>query len=187
MLKKIWVVLFLFSLIVAFTSCGGRTIPGTENGVYSRYNLHYIAGSHSNKGSFCNWTHCPSHAFVLYNTKLHVKSLSSTRLEFITDRGVAIMWEFDPGKAGMSSGEYINLITSPTPVNYEGLSNIDRKGIETGEALPGMSKQGVTIALGYPAKFRTPSLDSNQWIYWGGRFNTDTVQFDENGKVKAVK
>jgi hypothetical protein len=43
MARKIWVVLFLFSLIFALASCGGSKVSGTEGGVCSRYNLHYVA------------------------------------------------------------------------------------------------------------------------------------------------
>jgi outer membrane protein assembly factor BamE (lipoprotein component of BamABCDE complex) len=63
------------------------------------------------------------------------------------------------------------------------LSEVDRHGIEAGKALPGMSKQGVTIALGYPAKHKTPSLESNEWVYWTSAHDPITINFDQSGKV----
>ena len=182
MVRKIWVVLFLVSLVFALASCGGK-VSGTENGVYSRYNLHYVAEKGVNKGSYANWTNWPGHTFVPYNTKIQVRALSGKRIEFVTNNEVVIIWEFDPVRMEMSGSEYIKLITSPTPVSSEGLSEVDRKGIEAGKALPGMSKQGVMIALGYPAKHKTPSLENNRWTYWGGRNNSYAVEFDANGKV----
>ncbi|MCX5638587.1 MAG: hypothetical protein NTX52_12990, partial [Planctomycetota bacterium] len=127
-----------------------------------------------------NWL---GHAFVPYNTKIQVRALSGKKFEFVTNNRVVIIWEFDPAKMQMSGSEYIKLITSPTSVSYEGLSEVDRNGIEAGKALPGMSKQGVMIALGYPAKHKTPSLESNHWTYWTGRYGQITVDFDESGKV----
>lgn len=184
MVKKMLVVLFVLSLVFACSSCGGNKVPGTENGVYSRYNLHYVNVKGVNKGSYANWTRHVDHVMLPYNTKIQVKSLGSKKFEFVTDNGTKILWEFNPKNMGMSGIDYIKLITSPTPVNYEVLSDIDRKGIEAGKALPGMSKQGVMVALGYPAKHATPSLESNSWTYWGGRMDNYRVEFDESGKVK---
>jgi hypothetical protein len=185
MIKKIWSVLFLFSLIFAFASCSHHKVAGTENGVYSRYNLHYISEGGINKGSYLNLTDYPGHQFLPYNTKVQITILRRGRsFEITADNGTTISWSHE---LKISTHEYVNLLFSPTPVKYEGLSGIDSKGIEQGKALPGMSKQGVMIALGYPAKDRTPSTDMNAWIYWKGRRDTYVVEFDANGKVIAVK
>lgn len=62
------------------------------------------------------------------------------------------------------------------------LTEVEREGIRKGEALPGMRRQAVILAIGYPPRHRTPSLDSDRWIYWQSKFVTDTVLF-ENGVV----
>jgi hypothetical protein len=190
MLKKVLVVLFMASLVFTLASCGGNTVPGTENGVYSRYNIHYISAKGVNKGSYANWTDWPGHGFEPYNTKLQIKVSGWKKLIIVANSGKAIKtinWEIDLQNIGMSTSEYIKLITSPNPVSYEGLSEIDRQGIQEGKALPGMSKQGVMIALGYPAKHMTPSTDLNKWIYWKGRFNKLAVEFSTEGKVVSIK
>ena len=58
------------------------------------------------------------------------------------------------------------------------LSDVDRRGIHTGQALVGMTKQGVIFAIGYPPKSHTPSTDGNAWRYWHSRFDTFLVYFD---------
>ena len=58
------------------------------------------------------------------------------------------------------------------------LSDLDRRGIKTGQALVGMTKQGVIFAIGYPPKSHTPSTDGNAWRYWHSRFDTFLVYFD---------
>ncbi|MBP1750829.1 MAG: hypothetical protein H6Q52_3368, partial [Deltaproteobacteria bacterium] len=83
--------------------------------------------------------------------------------------------------------QYIDLITSSTPVSLGGLSEIDRKGISEGKVYSGMSKEGVRIAFGYPAPHKTPSLGSDTWIYWTNRFKTIAVHFDKQGKVESVR
>jgi len=64
------------------------------------------------------------------------------------------------------------------------LSSIDKKGIEEGKVLLGMSKQGVIIAIGYPPEFATPNpMKSNKWHYWYNRWTQFYVLFGKNGKV----
>lgn len=67
-----------------------------------------------------------------------------------------------------------------------GMNELDRKGIKEGMALVGMTKDAVAYALGYPARHQTPSLDSDNWKYWKGRFDTMLVSFSD-GKVSEVK
>jgi hypothetical protein len=60
------------------------------------------------------------------------------------------------------------------------------KGIEEGKAYPGMTREGILTALGYPATHRTPSLDAGTWVYWTNRFGTLAVEFDAKGNVTKV-
>ncbi len=62
----------------------------------------------------------------------------------------------------------------------------ERENILQGTVQAGMSKDAVIKALGYPPKFRTPSLDLNQWRYWRNRFGTMLVFFVD-GKVTGIK
>ena len=71
--------------------------------------------------------------------------------------------------------------------SLEKMSDLDRKGIAQGTALVGMSKRGVTLAMGYPPMHVNPSLDSDRWIYWRHRFNRVAVIFDEYGRVTSIE
>jgi hypothetical protein len=66
------------------------------------------------------------------------------------------------------------------------LSEVDQKGIKSGQALVGMSKQGVIYARGIPPKHVTPSTDMDTWTYWLNRFNRQKVVFDSAGKVSQI-
>ena len=66
------------------------------------------------------------------------------------------------------------------------LDKLDQEGVKQGKALPGMTKQGVVFALGYPPPHVTPSLDADRWIYWTNRFNRRAVVF-ERGRVLVVE
>ena len=65
------------------------------------------------------------------------------------------------------------------------LSEIDQEGIKDGVVKKGMTKEGVVYAVGYPPTHKTPTLDSDQWIYWKNRFGKMRVQFTD-GKVSRV-
>lgn len=178
MRAKTWMAVLLILAVVACCSCESRHL-------YNRYNLHYISEGGVNKGSYANYTQWPSHDFVPYNTRLQADPGSDLIL-FVTDAGLYVRYEFNPGRMGMSSEQYVELITSPTPVSYEGLNDADRKGIQAGKAIVGMSKQGVLIALGYPAKHYTQSFEQNRWTYWKNRYNKYTVEFDESGRAIRI-
>lgn len=67
----------------------------------------------------------------------------------------------------------------------QNLSPIDQQGIREGRVYPGMTKQGVVIAIGYPPSHETPTLDQDVWKYWRSRWSTFTVNF-ANGVVANV-
>ncbi|WP_221793283.1 hypothetical protein [Oceanobacter mangrovi] len=67
------------------------------------------------------------------------------------------------------------------------LNEIDRKGLAAGKVYEGMSKLGVTLAIGYPPQHVTPSLKASVWRYWNNRFNTFMVHFDDQGLVIQIQ
>ena len=69
--------------------------------------------------------------------------------------------------------------------SVEKMSEVDRKGVRSGTVLPGMTKRGVILAIGYPPEHATPSLDSDVWTYWKNRFGKMKVNFT-NGKVSEI-
>jgi hypothetical protein len=68
----------------------------------------------------------------------------------------------------------------------ESLSDVDRKGVQSGSVMPGMTKRAVVLAIGYPPEHATPSLDSDVWTYWKNRFGKMQVHFTGN-KVTEIK
>jgi hypothetical protein len=177
-------------MAIACCSCrSSETVAKTEGAgsLYSRYNIHYVVKKDDNTASYANYTDCPNHALLPYNTALTVGSWGRGFKLTAVETGLVIHFEYSSARmGGMSTKDYLDLILSPTPVSYSGLTAEDREGIKAGKAMPGMTKQGVMVALGYPAKHRTPSTDLNTWVYWKGRFNTLAVNFGENGKVASV-
>lgn len=144
------------------------------------------------KASYANYTNPGAgHMIIPVNTQVQIGESRTIRGRelLIVDQtdGKEIHFAYNIRHMGMSMAEYADLISSPTPVSTEGLSAKDRQGIRDGKAYPGMTKDGVRIALGYPAPHRTPSLNDNNWTYWQNRFGSMVVEFGPDGTVRRIR
>lgn len=155
---------------------------------YLKNNIHAQTGSHDTKASYANWTDPGAgHLVIPVNTPVEFERFRKGLIIKDLTAGRIVYFEFNPKTMGMSAEEYIHIIASPSKVSLAGLSSMDQKGIKEGKAHMGMTKNGVRIALGYPAAHKTPSLNANTWIYWRNRFRTMAVEFGDDGKVKAIR
>ena len=75
----------------------------------------------------------------------------------------------------------------PAPVDLAGLSEDELAAIERGEAIVGMDRATVLVAMGPPPAVGTLSIDSNVWKYWRNRFATMNVVFDGEGRVSELQ
>ena len=184
---------FLLALVSLVVCCFAAPAVAEEIR-YTKYNIHANGkvnwrGEMIYKASYANYTQPPDlHKIIPAGSKILITDRSRKEFEFdVVDESIKVYFEFHAPRMQMNVDEYIDLITSPSPISLAGLSDVDRKGVKDGKASIGMSKDGVLTALGYPAKHRTPSLDAPTWVYWTNRFGTIEVDFDNQGKVKAVR
>lgn len=195
-MKKLFFTGPVFLLLCLFVTAGCKTgspiaakpdKPLVSGTVYTKYNIHIQQKGNTTTASYANWIGpFAGHSVIEPNTRVVAsKWRGGFRLDCV-EKGITVLFEYDPGRMNMSASEYVKKITSPDPVSYKNLSSVDRKGIKNGEVYRGMSKKGVMAALGYPAAHRTPSPDSDTWTYWTNRFNTIAVRFDDSGKVREV-
>ena len=73
------------------------------------------------------------------------------------------------------------------PTVVEQLNEADQTGIRSGVASPGMTRQGVIYAIGYPPRHVNPSVESGNWTYWRHRFDRFIVEFDDEGIVTGIR
>jgi hypothetical protein len=160
-----------------------------EGPVYLKVNIHYQDNGRDCKASYANYTNPGAgHQILSVNTPVRIKKWRRSGFIIVdADTNREIYFEYNKGRMQMSIEEYLNKITSDSKVDLSQFSDKDRKGIGEGAASVGMTKDGVMIALGYPATHRTPSPDSNTWIYWTNRFGTIAVTFDDKGIVTGIK
>jgi hypothetical protein len=62
-----------------------------------------------------------------------------------------------------------------------------RAAIEAFKVAPGMTREQVITAIGYPMTSENPSLDAAEWRYWLHSFNPFVVRFDASGRVSTVE
>jgi hypothetical protein len=63
---------------------------------------------------------------------------------------------------------------------------IVQDAIRAAKVMPGMTKEQVVIAVGFPARHETPSVDSAEWKMWRTSRIPYTIRFDERGRVKDI-
>jgi len=182
------ILFILHSLAISNVAGENNDYIGTDTVRYLKNNIHAQIGPKDTKASYANWTDPGGgHLVIPVNTPITIDKYKRGLIFTTQDDGRKIYFEYQSKNMGMSENEYLELITSPAPVPIDGFSPIDRKGIQDGKAYEGMTKEGVRIALGYPAKHRTPSLQGNTWTYWRSRFSVMVVEFDDSGKVISIQ
>ncbi len=195
-MKKHLIAILALFLLCLFVAAGCRTAspvaskpdkPLVNGTVHTKYNIHIQYKGNTALASYANWVGpFPGHDVIEPGTKVVASKWGNGfRLDCV-DKGLTVLFEYDPSRMNMSASEYLKKITSEEPVSYNHLSSVDQKGIKNGEVYRGMSKEGVMAALGYPAAHRTPSPDSDTWTYWTNRFNTIAVHFTDSGTVREV-
>jgi hypothetical protein len=178
-------------LILLVLFCFAFVQPAFAGGEvrYTKYNIHTQSkNGKTHKASYANYTDPGAgHIIIPAGSEITVTKKKRKAFYFTFDGGKKVVFEYHQPRMGMSIDEYIDKVTSAEPIALKGLSKLDSKGVAEGKALVGMTRKGVMAALGYPATHRTPSPDSDSWVYWTNRFGTTAVEFGSNGKVVNVR
>ncbi len=179
--------LMLIALLGACATTGDEMAAAPDQPLYLANNIHTQVRGDEAKASFSNWTDPGvGHVIAPVNTPVAIESWRRGFIIRDKDSGRRIFFEYDSRRMPMSVDEYLEKITTATPIPLSAFSAKDRKGIADGKAYIGMSRDGVRIALGYPAPHETPSLDSDTWIYWKNRWDKKAVEFGPDGTVRKI-
>ena len=183
--KFLTLLIVVFCISVVSFSSQARDKYIIEEPVYLKVNIHYIEYRRVNKACYLNWTDPgKGHKVLPFNTLVKIIKWKKGFKIIDEKNNLEIFFEYDEPRMHMPIKEYLNLITSSSEIDISNLSAKDLKGVKDGKAYTGMTKNGVMIALGYPATFRTFSLERNTWIYWTNRHTPLNVKFDQEGLVK---
>jgi hypothetical protein len=156
-----------------------------QPGVVTLVNLHPDPGRH--RLYSVNYLQM---GFIPVCTPVEILSLSEKKMTFrVAQSGVEYEYLFHRSLQG-SKTAHLDKIFGPAKTcpraRIAKMSKLDQAGIKEGSVKPGMTKNAVVIALGYPPEHATATLELDQWRYWRNRFNTMLVMF-QNDKVSQVR
>lgn len=119
-------------------------------------------------------------------TKVKILSVTNRRMEFEVQGGAKYEYAFHDSLKDPIPKHLDRYFGTACPrKKIDALSGVNRQGFKEGRILPGMTKEAVILAVGYPPEHATPSLDSTTWKYWRNRFATTNVHF-QGGKVAKL-
>jgi len=132
-------------------------------------------------------THYAVDTLIPVNSEVQIMDTSSKTITFrVVDTGMEVTLVNKQKYTGMGIDGIYDRYFGDSKVNLSKFNDLEREAIENGRVVPGMSKDAVLVARGYPPAHRTPSLESDSWRYWQSRFNTIVVNF-EDGKVVNIR
>ncbi|XKH01271.1 hypothetical protein LG325_00405 [Marinobacter nauticus] len=132
-------------------------------------------------------THYAVDTLIPVNSEVQIMDTSSKTITFrVVDTGMEVTLVNKQKYTGMGIDGIYDRYFGDSKVNLSKFSDLEREAIESGRVVPGMSKDAVLVARGYPPAHRTPTLESDSWRYWQSRFNTIVVNFDD-GKVVNIR
>ncbi|MGF1764655.1 hypothetical protein [Aliivibrio kagoshimensis] len=182
-MKKIKLVLalstvFMFgcaSTVQLMDKKDGENLLETNKPVYTLVNLH--PDEQRSKLYSVNYQ---QNGLIPLCSEVEMVELQSKRLTFKV-KSTERQYTLDKHSSSPDFGKYLAQYfgTSCDKNTITTMSKIDQAGIKEGVVKSGMTKQGVILAIGYPPEHRTPSLESDEWVYWRNRFGTTLIKFTD--------
>jgi len=121
-----------------------------------------------------------------------IKDIDTKVIE-LTHKGIdyTYLWDKYTRNAGQSLtvnfSQFFGKSCDEAEAKVRSLSDIDQKGIKRGQAIVGMSKEGVLLAMGRPPIHATPELEGDLWTYWVNRWARNVLEFDESNILKHIQ
>jgi len=190
MFRKI-AALGLAASLVALTSCHAGAGAGELEGVFNTTSAYYLKTN----------LHADSTRRQLYSTNYLQATLLPIGSEVTIDRvsGKNIQFTMVATAQTFTYTRDKHLVesfasnleryfgTTDESGSVSSMSAEDQAGIKAGKAMVGMTRDGVTLAIGYPPDHATPSLETPAWKYWKNRWVSCLVTFNDDGIVTSVE
>ena len=179
--------IFCLLLLPTHKSAAGTSKIEAGNTYYLECNLH--ADPDKNKLSSVNYQLAGK--VLKWGTPIKIKKISGKKVKFEAS-GENFAYEIHKRTRKITTvrdhlARFLTTDLNKLKTRVGSLSSVDKKGIEDGRAMVGMSKQGILIAIGYPPEFVvTDPMAASNWQYWRNRWGQFTIIFDTYGKVKDI-
>ena len=79
-----------------------------------------------------------------------------------------------------------SVVATDPKLKLAGASPKIRKAVETGRVAPGMTREQVLMAVGYPVSSENPHLDAKVWRFWLSSFAEFQVVFGPDDRVREI-
>jgi hypothetical protein len=124
---------------------------------------------------------------IPFGTRVQILEVGSDKVKFQAPGHTPVTWYRRYGK-DIPMETYLARLFPDTDPNAKlgKMPAKKKKLLEQGMVEPGMTRDDVLLALGYPPAHRTPSLSAPSWHYWRNRFVQFDVYFDGD-KVDRVQ
>jgi serine/threonine protein kinase len=119
-----------------------------------------------------------------------IKIVDYGRWRIITEiGGRRIRIGLDYGRRQETLAQYARKLTVDRDLRFRIASfpPLVQDAIAAGKLLPGMSKEQVVMAVGFPARHETPSVADTRWKLWYSSRVPYFVAFDERGRVQEIE
>jgi hypothetical protein len=125
---------------------------------------------------------------IPFGTRVEVRKVTRDTVTFEAVGHPPITLEYTYGAKALSFDQYLGrlFVTEDPRLKLKKVPARQVKLVEKGTVAPGMSRDQVIMALGYPTADRTPSLEASSWTYSTGSSQALVVYFD-GGRVSSVQ
>lgn len=131
-------------------------------------------------------------AIIPVGTKVTIKEIDNDEIRLVDERGMGftVVYLQKHSAPNTTIWNYFDqYFSEENPMRkggpFEKFTEKEKNNIKIGEIEEGMSKPAVLMSYGYPPTHRTPSLESDVWVYWTSRMMKRTVYF-KDGKVFKI-
>jgi hypothetical protein len=116
-----------------------------------------------------------------------LKGYGRNRLQVDVD-GRAMRTGLDYGRAQETLGQFAEklIVTDDPKAKIAKYPAEVREAIKNGQIVTGMTNEQTIIAVGYPQRDETVSLDAPVWNYWGSSFALYRVVWGKNERIKEI-
>jgi serine/threonine protein kinase len=151
---------------------------------------------------FAGYTCCNLHASgdwvsdLNYATDTLIPAGSPIRVEdygrwrvFTELDGKKVRIGLDYGRSSETLAQYIRKLTVDKDLRFRmaQFPTSIQDAIRAGKIMPGMTKEQLVMAVGFPARHETPNVSAPVWKFWYSSRIQYSVNFDEHGRVKDIQ
>ncbi|MCQ8105419.1 outer membrane protein assembly factor BamE [Methylomonas sp. SURF-2] len=178
--------LAVFGLSILLTGCKkelkpDQLAPGVQTGqvYYTQFSLF------QEKNNF-RTTNYRKGILIPINTPVTLQAINSGQADLrLVESGQPLSIENVSKHTQEDMQTAFKKIAAPAKVDLSQFSAAEQEAILAGQVKKGMSRKAVLAAIGYPPLTETPTLNSNDWVYWKHRFDRFVVHF-KNDKVDNI-